>query len=422
MADSRQVGRGSQGEQDPWAGRVAIARSGGRSFAYRPGRELVARSSWTRLVSEARSELLAEIGARGPVSEGDDKRAPVRIDGVPDPVAAARMLRDAGLAAQVDHVFFATPGVGGAPVMFGGVGVGSCCGCCPPDIGPPTGAVPAPRTSTIRPAAAPRLPAGDRVCRVVVVDTGLAAVRFLPAGVHATAIGTRDEPDEDDDGHLDAAAGHATFIAAIIEQLAPGATVEVRQVLTTFGDGSDSDVAAALWALVDDPPQVVNLSFAGYSEDDGPPLAVRQAIAALVGRGVVVVAAAGNDATCRPAWPAAIDGVIGVAALDASGPAWFTNHGPWVRACAPGADVVSRFFAVPSHPSPAEQSDVGALGAVVDWATWSGTSFAAPIVAGVIARTVLAGWTPEQATAKVVDDPDRLRLRGVGTVVNERPW
>ncbi|HEU4701597.1 MAG TPA: D-alanyl-D-alanine carboxypeptidase, partial [Conexibacter sp.] len=31
--------------------------------------------------------------------------------------------------------------------------------------------------------------------------------------------------------------------------------------------------------------------------------------------------------------------VLGVGALDDDGPAWFTNHGPWVQACAPGVDV-----------------------------------------------------------------------------------
>jgi len=465
---------GGASPADPWVDRVAVARSAGRSFAYRPDRMLCARGPWNRLPGSTRTDLLQLIGGPSPAVEGDsDVRGPLVLTGVADPVSAARHVRDEGVEAQVDHVFFATQvesggvhgspvmfggvhgspvmfggvhgspvmfggvhgspvmfgGVHGSPVMFGGVeGLGGACGWCRIDMGPPSGPATAPRKSTVRPSAAPKtMPTqagGTGACRVVVVDTGLAADPFLPAGLRAQSAGRgiRDEPDADDDGNLDPAAGHATFIAALVEQLAPDARVEVRQVLSTFGDGSDSDVADTLWTLVDDPPDVVNLSFAGYSESDVAPLAIRNAVAELVARGTAVVAAAGNDATCRPAWPASLDGVVGVGALGPAGPAWFTNHGPWVRACAPGVDVVSRFFEVPISPAASQQSDVKALTEVARWAAWSGTSFAAPIVAGVLARAVLAGATPEQAVARLIDDPDLVRLAGLGTIINERPW
>ena len=439
---------------DPWLHRVAIARSAGRSFAYRPDRVLVVRGPWRRLTASARNDLLELIGGDTPAEEDQSYTGgPVVLTGVADPVEAARRLRDEGLVAQVDHVFFAVPvegdgvsgapvmfggvsgapvmfgGVGGAPVMFGGVagapvmfgGVG--CGCCHLDIGPPSGSPAAPRQSTVRPAAAPIPASGTGQCRVVVVDTGLADDPFLPAELNQVGgSGARDEPDADDDGNLDPAAGHATFIAAIVGRLAPGATVEVRQVLSTFGDGSDSDVAATLRGLLDDPPQIVNLSFAGYSEGDTAPMAIRDAVAQLVAKGSAVVAAAGNDATCRPAWPASLDKVVSVGAVGPNGPAWFTNHGSWVRACAPGVDVVSRFFDIPSPQTASQQNDVKALGAAVKWAAWSGTSFAAPIVAGVLARAVLAGSTPGEAVAAAIDDAGLLRLVGLGTVINERPW
>jgi len=427
-------GDGGAPPADPWVDRVAVARSAGRSFAYRPGRMLCARGPWNRLPGSTRTDLLQLIGGDSPAVEGDsDVRGPLVLTGVADPVSAARHVRDEGVEAQVDHVFFATQvesaGVHGSPVMFGGVGgLGGACGWCRVDMGPPSGTATAPRKSTVRSSAAPKtMPTkagGTGACRVVVVDTGLAADPFLPAGLQAQSAGRgiRDEPDADDDGNLDPAAGHATFIAALVEQLAPDAKVEVRQVLSTFGDGSDSDVADTLWTLVDAPPDVVNLSFAGYSEGDVAPLAIRNAVAELVARGTAVVAAAGNDATCRPAWPASLDGVVGVGALGPAGPAWFTNHGPWVRACAPGVDVVSRFFEVPLSPAASQQHDVRALTEVSRWAAWSGTSFAAPIVAGVLARAVLAGATPEQAVGRLIDDPDLVRLAGLGTIINERPW
>ena len=198
---------------------------------------------------------------------------------------------------------------------------------------------------------------------------------------------------------------------------------------TTFGDASDSEVAEVLVALLDDRPDVVNLSFAGYADDDTTPPAIAEAIAALLAEGVVVVAAAGNDGTCRPAWPAATDGVIGVGALDDDGPAWFTNHGPWVQACAPGVDVLSCFFDYaagsagdPATTRPAGGPDNDLQPDESGWARWSGTSFAAPIVAGALARRIADGASPAGAVRSVVEDPDLFRIQGLGTVVNLRPW
>ena len=56
------------------------------------------------------------------------------------------------------------------------------------------------------------------------------------------------------------------------------------------------------------------------------------------------VAAAGNLQSSRPYFPAALPGIIGVGGLDRGGPAWFTNRGSWVDACAPAVNVVSTFF------------------------------------------------------------------------------
>ena len=48
--------------------------------------------------------------------------------------------------------------------------------------------------------------------------------------------------------------------------------------------------------------------------------------------------------SCRPYFPAALPGVIGVGGLDRGGPAWFSNFGSWVDACAPAVNIVSTFF------------------------------------------------------------------------------
>ena len=163
-------------------------------------------------------------------------------------------------------------------------------------------------------------------------------------------------------------------------------------------------------------PDVVNMSFGCYTEDDSCPMAMEQAIRLLREKGTVVVASAGNDATCRPAFPAAHPEVIAVGALGCHGPAWFTNHGPWVDACAPGVDVVSTFV---FHDGPAKEACGTDPDEYDGWAKWSGTSFAAPKVAAAIAREMIAsGIDAEAAAQKVVFDRGLYRMPELGTVVN----
>ena len=89
------------------------------------------------------------------------------------------------------------------------------------------------------------------------------------------------------------------------------------------------------------------------------------------------MAAAGNEGSCVEQYPAALASVIGVAGLGPTGPAEWSNYGPWVDACAPGTDIVSSFFAKFDGDLPRingiDSDDFD------QWATWSGTSFAAPV-------------------------------------------
>ena len=52
------------------------------------------------------------------------------------------------------------------------------------------------------------------------------------------------------------------------------------------------------------------------------------------------------------------------------------------------------------------------------WACWSGTSFAAPVVAGALAREMATGTTADGRRRPLVDHPALLRIPGLGTVVN----
>ena len=106
--------------------------------------------------------------------------------------------------------------------------------------------------------------------------------------------------------------------------------------------------------------------------------------------------------------------MIGVGALGPSGPAWFTNRGPWVNACAPGVDVISTFFDLgPEACHDGEDFD--------GWAKWSGTSFSGPIVAASIAWEWMSRHKrgrPGDAAAWLLDRPGHFRYPGLGTVVN----
>ena len=98
------------------------------------------------------------------------------------------------------------------------------------------------------------------------------------------------------------------------------------------------------------------------------------------------VAAAGNQATCRPYFPAGLNEVKGIGAVGAGGRAWFSNWGGWVDACAPGVDVVSTFFDFSEDLALFPDLDELKPRAYKGWARWSGTSFSAPKVAAVLAQ------------------------------------
>jgi len=199
------------------------------------------------------------------------------------------------------------------------------------------------------------------------------------------------------DGYLTAEAGHGTFIDGIIMRLAPSARIRQVKVLDPAGVGDDATVALAL-SRADAP--VINLSLGGYTADDQPPVASTTAIGALPA-GTVVVAAAGNNNSSRPFYPAALGGVIGVGAVDLHRGrprrAHFSNYGSWVRVWLPGTRIRSTYlqgtWKRPSDPLPRPMHGT---------ACWSGTSFAAPQLAALIANRINAAGTAVAAAGAVL--------------------
>lgn len=196
---------------------------------------------------------------------------------------------------------------------------------------------------------------------------------------------------------------------------APSARLRALRVLGGDGVGDELGVIRALerlaeWGRAD----VVNLSLGCHTYDDRPSPLLTRAVAAL-GRRTVVVACAGNTAGDRPFWPAAMKPVVGVAALDGGERAWFSNHGWWVDACAEGTEVTSSFVHFDGPRPPADGADPDDFRG---YATWSGTSFAAPAVAGRIAGLAAAeGIGAADAADRVLDPEANPSLPGLGVVV-----
>jgi hypothetical protein len=116
--------------------------------------------------------------------------------------------------------------------------------------------------------------------------------------------------------------------------------------------------------MVEQRVSVVNISLVGPRN-----ALVERAIQRAQARGLTVVAAVGNDGPAAPAlYPAAYDGVVGVTAVNARNQVLpEAARGPQVAFAAPGADMAA---AAPGG----------------GWTSVRGTSFAAPIVAGLLAR------------------------------------
>jgi subtilisin family serine protease len=197
-------------------------------------------------------------------------------------------------------------------------------------------------------------------------------------------------------------AGHATFITGTILRNAPGAAITIQPTLDNHARGTSWQLAIDLIELADRGVDVINVSAGFFTGDDEPALAVTTALR-LIGRRTVVVAAAGNhglDAASprRPMWPAAYDEVVSVGALTPRGArAPFSPNAPWVRLMAPGVNVVSNYFGKEvSVMDPGSGRTVNYGGV----AAWSGTSFAAAWVSGLIAGRIRRGR---------VDAPEAVR-------------
>jgi hypothetical protein len=170
-------------------------------------------------------------------------------------------------------------------------------------------------------------------------------------------------------------APHGTAVAALMvgraerfSGAAPGTRLYAADIYCDSPSGGSADkIARALGWMARSKVGVVNISLVG------PPNAtLERVVAAMVARGHLLVAAVGNDGPAAPPlYPASYPGVVGVTGVDRQGrPLPEAGRGPQVMFAAPGSQMVS---AAPGQP-PYRQV--------------RGTSFAAPIVAALLAKTL----------------------------------
>ena len=244
---------------------------------------------------------------------------------------------------------------------------------------------------------------------VVVVDTGW----HPPAATDPRTPWLKgvDGDDENNGADLRPYAGHGTFIAGVVRCMAPLTTVFVEGfAVDGVGGGGilESEIVRQLAQAMKHEPQVINLSAGCRTRHDLPSIAFRKFHRRyLEGPDCVLVAAAGNDSWAAPFWPAAFDWCVGVGSLDRDGRvSAFSNYGVSADVFALGRNLVNAFpdGTFTCHESP-NKGDVRVFG--TGMARWSGTSFAAPVVAGLIAREI------SETGASAADARDAVLARAV---------
>lgn len=256
--------------------------------------------------------------------------------------------------------------------------------------------------------------------RVAVLDTGVDYSHPLLAGKLLPGF---DFVDNDNDAsEVGSAAnpsyGHGTHVAGLIAMVAPGANIMPLRVLDSDGVGNAWVLAEALLYAIDpdgnpntdDGAHVINFSLGSLARtrlldtiaqiascapavnddpigDRSDPGYNDDVIRCQSGKGVVLVAAAGNDASNSVKQYPAAEGAYGLLAITASNSARrlasFSNFGSWVGMAAPGDAITS---AVPGG-----------------YGTWSGTSMASPLAAGTAAllRSLDTMMTPADVITRI---------------------
>ena len=224
----------------------------------------------------------------------------------------------------------------------------------------------------IKAAAAQQYSTGVGVV-VAVIDTGIRDHWFLRDNIAPNGydyIGLDPDPtdeydgiDNDGDGLVDEGWSHGTHIAGIVNLVAPDAMIMPIRVQDSEGGGWSFMITEAIQYAVDNGADVINISLGVTC----PSTVLDWGIAYAKSHNVVVTAAAGNDNSTNIHYPAQSKRVIGVSALDDQDfKASFSNYGADIDISAPGVNIYGPY-------------------GDGQFAWWSGTSQATPMISGAAA-------------------------------------
>jgi subtilisin family serine protease len=266
------------------------------------------------------------------------------------------------------------------------------------------------------------VPVGDagKGVSIKVIDTGLEP-NWAWATTAPTITGDSEDYTNPGSRFLPRSAGHGTFIAGVIRQVAPAAEVEVLRTVNTHGFVDELRLAEDIREMVKAPPDILVICSGGYAISLGSfgtqkdptldwlyPLELLNAFEYYLAntKDTIIVMSAGNNDSIDPCFPAAFtvtlgqpDRLVSVGALDSGGwralfsnygdPTGKTSGGPWVSASTLGVRIRGPF--VPGDEDPIYEPDFQPESWGADaFAQWSGTSFSAPAVAAQIASEMSA--------------------------------
>jgi len=225
---------------------------------------------------------------------------------------------------------------------------------------------------------------------IAVLDTGIDAAHPDLAGnvvAGQSFLGT--DPNSDPNGHGTALAGiaaastnNSTGMAGVAWK---GASVSSVQVLGADGTGYDSDVMSGILWAADNGASVILMGFSSGSPDN----AIGDAVSYAQSKGATLVAATGNDGSTAATYPAAIAGVIGVAATDQNDAvASFSNTGS-AAVAAPGVGI---YATAPGG----------------GYTTLTGTSAAAAETAGLAALLSASGKSAAAIASQITGTADSI--------------
>jgi hypothetical protein len=333
---------------------------------------------------------------------------------------------------------------------------------CPVNLCPAEEPYPVPASTVPQPVLDPAPgPGVGHDVQLRVIDTGLIDPTQLPGYQQAhpwlfsppepQPVGPTQELVDNATGLIREYAGHGTFIAGLIKRVAPAAAVTVSNELQMAGAIMEDALANALLDALSAEPDIISLSAGGTTFDGNPPACfapVKDRLAQS-NRTLLVAAAGNNGSATEKFWPAAyapeLPGkVLAVGALrrDVTGRACFSNYGGWVTVYAPGERLANafvsgdyRYFDPPAlacryYPSPALYGPCTCVTAAPQYAqvefkgmcSWSGTSFATPIVAGAVAaymteqgqpnaQQAAAEFGPGGSQTKLITDTDPMHTQ-----------